>query len=88
LQRFKDDGRGVIVYLRDGTAGVPVTAIPREETESEAARIRQWREIGLGAQILRDLGIGSIRLVTSKKLTYVGLGGFGIEIVSTEAVDG
>jgi len=26
--------------------------------------------------------------VTSKKLTYVGLGGFGIEIVSTEAVDG
>ena len=73
LQRFKDDGRGVIVYLRDGTAGVPVTAIPRDgETESEAARIRQWREIGLGAQILKDLGISSIRLVTSKKLTYVG----------------
>ena len=88
LQGFKDDGRGVIVYLRDGTAGVPVTAIPRDETESEAARIRQWREIGLGAQILKDLGIESIRLVTSKKLTYVGLGGFGIEIVSTEAVDG
>jgi 3,4-dihydroxy 2-butanone 4-phosphate synthase/GTP cyclohydrolase II len=88
LQRFKDDGRGVIVYLRDGTAGVPVTAIPRDETTSEAARIRQWREIGLGAQILKDLGIASIRLVTSKKLTYVGLGGFGIEIVSTEAVDG
>jgi 3,4-dihydroxy 2-butanone 4-phosphate synthase/GTP cyclohydrolase II len=89
LQRFKADGRGVIVYLRDGTAGVPVTAIPRDgETDSEAARIRQWREIGLGAQILKDLGITSIRLVTSKKLTYVGLGGFGIEIVSTEAVDG
>ncbi len=88
LSRFKADGRGVIVYLRDGTAGVPVNAIPRDgETESEAARIRQWREIGLGAQILKDLGISSIRLVTSKKLTYVGLGGFGIEIVSTEAVD-
>ncbi len=89
LQRFKADGQGVIVYLRDGTAGVPVTAIPRDgETDSEAARNRQWREIGLGAQILKDLGISSIRLVTSKKLTYVGLGGFGIEIVSTEAVDG
>ena len=89
LQRFKADGRGVIVYLRDGTAGVPVTAIPKNgETESEAARIRQWREIGLGAQILKDLGITSIRLVTSKKFTYVGLGGFGIEIVSTESVDG
>ncbi|MGD9923870.1 MAG: 3,4-dihydroxy-2-butanone-4-phosphate synthase [Pseudorhodoplanes sp.] len=89
LQRFKDEGSGVIVYLRDGTAGVPVTAIPiNGETESEAARIRQWREIGLGAQILKDLGISSIRLVTSKKFTYVGLGGFGIEIVSTESVDG
>jgi 3,4-dihydroxy 2-butanone 4-phosphate synthase / GTP cyclohydrolase II len=89
LNRFKEDGRGVIVYLRDGTAGVPVTAIPKDgETGSEAARTRQWREIGLGAQILKDLGISSIRLVTSKKFTYVGLGGFGIEIVSTEAVDG
>lgn len=89
LSRFKDEGRGVLVYLRDGTAGVPVTAIPRDgETDSEAARIRQWREIGLGAQILKDIGISSIRLITSKKLTYVGLGGFGIEIVSTEAVDG
>lgn len=88
LQRFKADGQGVIVYLRDGTAGVPVNAIPRDETDSEAARNRQWREIGLGAQILKDLGISSIRLVTSKKLTYVGLAGFGIDITSTEAVDG
>ena len=40
LARFKADGRGVMVYLRDGTAGVPVTAIPRDgETGSEAARI-------------------------------------------------
>lgn len=89
LARFKDEGRGVIVYLRDGTAGVPVTAIPRDgETDSEAARIRQWREIGLGAQILKDIGVSSIRLITSKKLTYVGIGGFDIEIVSTESVDG
>ena len=35
-------------------------------------------------QILKDLGISSIRLLTSAKLTYVGLGGFGIEILSTE----
>ncbi len=89
LTRFRADGRGVIVYLRDGTAGVPVTGIPHDaETESDAARVHQWREIGLGAQILRDLGISSIRLLTSKKRTYVGLGGFGIEIISTESVDG
>jgi 3,4-dihydroxy 2-butanone 4-phosphate synthase / GTP cyclohydrolase II len=89
LQRFKRDGRGVIVYLRDGTSGVPITAIPHEgDGRAEEMRTRQWREIGLGAQILKDLGISSIRLLTSTKRTYVGLAGFGIEIVSTEAVDG
>ncbi len=88
LQRFKADGRGVIVYLRDGTAGVPVAEIPHgSDTETDAARSRQWREIGLGAQILKDLGISSIRLLTSTKRTYVGLGGFGIEIVSTETLE-
>jgi 3,4-dihydroxy 2-butanone 4-phosphate synthase/GTP cyclohydrolase II len=89
LQRFKREGRGVLVFLRDGTAGVPTQAIPQDgETASDAARTRQWREIGLGAQILRDLGITSIRLLSSAKLTYVGLAGFGIEILSTETLDG
>jgi 3,4-dihydroxy 2-butanone 4-phosphate synthase/GTP cyclohydrolase II len=88
LQRFKDAGRGVIVFLREGAAGVPTHAIPQPGAISaEAARTRQWREVGVGAQILRDLGISSIRLLTSAKRTYVGLAGFGIEIVSTEILD-
>jgi 3,4-dihydroxy 2-butanone 4-phosphate synthase / GTP cyclohydrolase II len=88
LARFKSTGRGVIVFLRDGTAGVPVSEIPHEDdTATDAARSRQWREIGLGAQILKDLKISSIRLLTSSKRTYVGLGGFGIEIVATEPID-
>jgi 3,4-dihydroxy 2-butanone 4-phosphate synthase/GTP cyclohydrolase II len=88
LQRFKDAGRGVIVFLRDGAAGVPTHAIPQPGAISaEAARTRQWREVGVGAQILRDLGISSIRLLTSAKRTYVGLAGFGIEIVSTDILD-
>jgi 3,4-dihydroxy 2-butanone 4-phosphate synthase / GTP cyclohydrolase II len=88
LERFKQEGRGVIVFLRDGAAGVPTHAIPQfGSTGSEVARSRQWREVGLGAQILKDLGITSIRLLTSAKLTYVGLGGFGIEIASTELID-
>lgn len=89
LARFKKEGRGVIVYLRDGTAGVPVAEIPHEgDTGTDAARSRQWREIGLGAQILKDIGISSIRLLASSKRTYVGLGGFGIEIVATDPIDG
>lgn len=88
LQRIKQDGRGVIIFLRDGAAGVPIQAIPSDEQNSEALRTRQWREVGLGAQILRDLGISSIRLLASKRFTYVGLAGFGIEITDTETVDG
>jgi 3,4-dihydroxy 2-butanone 4-phosphate synthase/GTP cyclohydrolase II len=89
LARFKAEGRGVLVFLRDGAAGVPVSAIPQPGgTASEAARTRQWREIGLGAQILKDLGISSIRLLAGSKWNYVGLGGFGIEILSTERLEG
>jgi 3,4-dihydroxy 2-butanone 4-phosphate synthase/GTP cyclohydrolase II len=89
LERFKADGRGVLVMLRDGAAGVPVVAIPKsDETASGEARSRQWREVGLGAQILRDLGVSSIRLLSfSRHMTYVGLSGFGIEIVGTEPVE-
>ncbi|MPZ37830.1 MAG: 3,4-dihydroxy-2-butanone-4-phosphate synthase [Rhizobiales bacterium] len=89
LRRFKAEGRGVLVFLRDGAAGVPTHEIPQAgPTNSEAARSRQWREIGLGAQILKDLGISSIRLITSRKLRYVGLAGFGIEIKDTVPLDG
>ena len=88
LQRFKQEGRGVMIFLRDGSVGVPLSTIPHNgDSQSEAERKREWREIGLGAQILRDLGISSIRLLTSVDHHYVGLGGFGIEIVSTEAIE-
>jgi 3,4-dihydroxy 2-butanone 4-phosphate synthase/GTP cyclohydrolase II len=88
LQRIKTEGRGVIIFLRDGAAGVPLNVLPPgDTTSSEAARTQQWREVGLGAQILKDLGISSIRLLTSARFTYVGIAGFGIEISSTEAVE-
>jgi 3,4-dihydroxy 2-butanone 4-phosphate synthase / GTP cyclohydrolase II len=64
-------------------------SIPKTDTASGEARTRQWREIGLGAQILRELGVKSIRLLTSsRRTTYIGLSGFGIEIVGTEPVEG
>jgi 3,4-dihydroxy 2-butanone 4-phosphate synthase/GTP cyclohydrolase II len=88
LRRFQEAGRGVIVFLRDGSVGVPAAELPHNgESGSEAARSRQWREIGLGAQILKDLGISSIRLLTSGDHHYVGLAGFGIEIAATEPVN-
>ena len=87
LARFSEEGRGVFIYLRDGAAGVPARTSHSEELDSESLRTKQWREIGLGAQILKDLGISSIRLRTNSPRHYVGLSGFGIEITAYEPVD-
>ena len=88
LQRFAQEGRGVLVYLRDGAAGVPANLGGAEAKSSDGERASQWREIGLGAQILRDLGVSSIRLRTSNPRKYVGLSGFGIEISAVEGIEG
>jgi 3,4-dihydroxy 2-butanone 4-phosphate synthase / GTP cyclohydrolase II len=88
LDRFKTAGHGVLVYLRDGTSGVPTSTLGEETTASEHERNVQWREVGLGAQILRDLRISSIQLLATRSRTYVGLAGFGIEIIGTEPLDG
>ncbi|WP_371348700.1 3,4-dihydroxy-2-butanone-4-phosphate synthase [Ancylobacter sp. IITR112] len=89
LERIKAEGRGVLVYLRDGTTGVPLSTVGGEDKiESAKLRDQNWREVGLGAQILRDLGISSIRLIASRARTYVGVAGFGIEITGTETLDG
>src|ERR1700734_878588 len=87
LNRFKAEGRGALVYLRDGSAGVPANLGGAHRNGSADARETQWREVGLGAQILRDLGVSSIRLRTDNPRTYVGLSGFGIEIAAVEPID-
>jgi 3,4-dihydroxy 2-butanone 4-phosphate synthase/GTP cyclohydrolase II len=109
IDRFDREGRGIIVYLREGAVGVsPASIRPRDaiagaggqsvspetlqkaETEGHstaAVRAEEWREIGLGAQILKDLGVSSIRLISSRPRRYVGLEGFGIAISATEGLD-
>ncbi|PST26354.1 3,4-dihydroxy-2-butanone-4-phosphate synthase [Mesorhizobium plurifarium] len=90
MKRIAAEGRGVIVYLREGSVGVGISQTARKgkherEAHSEAqARESEWLEIGLGAQILKELGITSIRLLSSRERHYVGLEGFGIKIAATE----
>ncbi len=94
FEALKERGGGVLVYLREGATGVPPASIAelageapeREDTESAKEREKEWRDVGLGAQILRDLGIRSIRLLSSSERHYVGLSGFGIEITETVPV--
>ncbi|MBV9078562.1 MAG: 3,4-dihydroxy-2-butanone-4-phosphate synthase [Methylobacteriaceae bacterium] len=87
LERFRQEGRGVLIYLREGAIGVPAMPIGAEPTASEAERMSQWREVGVGAQILRDLSIKSIRNLGTATRSFVGLSGFGIEILGTEPLD-
>ncbi len=83
---FKREGSGVLVYLQEGAAGVPAGQLSSEKSGSALQRQKSWRDVGLGAQILRDLNITSIRLVSSSNRHYVGLSGFGIEISETIAI--
>lgn len=96
MNRLQDYGRGVIIYLREGSVGVTNTskrsrdqlaAAELEEHASAESRAESWREIGLGAQIIKDLGISSIRLLSTRERHYVGLDGFDIDIVETEILD-
>jgi 3,4-dihydroxy 2-butanone 4-phosphate synthase/GTP cyclohydrolase II len=89
-------GRGVIVYLREGAVGVAGAGgrtrdghlSPDEAHGTAAARQREWREVGLGAQILKDLGISSIRLIATRERRYIGVAGFGIAIEGTDILEG
>jgi 3,4-dihydroxy 2-butanone 4-phosphate synthase/GTP cyclohydrolase II len=85
---FKREGCGVLVYLQEGTAGVPAGQLAAEKSGSTIQREQAWRDVGLGAQILRDLNVTSIRLISSSNRHYVGLSGFGIEIAETLKIDG
>jgi 3,4-dihydroxy 2-butanone 4-phosphate synthase/GTP cyclohydrolase II len=91
MKKIAEEGRGIIVYLREGSVGVGHSDSGRKarsqgrEAHVEAqVRDSEWLEIGLGAQILKDLGVSSIRLLTSRERHYVGLEGFGIKISKTE----
>ncbi len=83
LRRIAEEGRGVVVVLA-GDDGVDALlerlrggAVPEEQAGT------QWRRLGLGAQILADLGACRLRVLgTPRKL--VGLAGFGLEVVGYE----
>ena len=66
---------------------MPAGQFAGEKSASASQRQQNWRDVGLGAQILRDLNVTSIRLVSSSNRNYVGLSGFGIEIAETIKLD-
>jgi 3,4-dihydroxy 2-butanone 4-phosphate synthase/GTP cyclohydrolase II len=94
LERIGREGRGVLVYLRghEGRGiglGAKLRAYHLQEFEGlDTVEANQAlglpvdaREYGIGAQILRDLGVRRMRLLTNNPAKYGGLSGFGLEIV-------
>lgn len=88
MQVIADAGRGVILYLRREQHGVDVfsgtdgqSAVRTEPSTNPGTRLRDFRDYGIGAQILRDLGVGKIRLLTNYPRRLVSLPGYGLEIV-------
>jgi 3,4-dihydroxy 2-butanone 4-phosphate synthase/GTP cyclohydrolase II len=71
LERIAEEGAGVFVYLHQTGFG---TRHHHEHTQTQ-------HESGIGAQILADLGLSTIRLLTNHPRKVVGLDAFGIEIV-------
>ena len=82
LDRIGKLGAGVLIYLRSGFVGVPLDKLISQTRED--ARRAQWLEIGVGAQILRDLGLSKIRLIAGREVDYVGVKGFGLTLEATE----
>jgi 3,4-dihydroxy 2-butanone 4-phosphate synthase/GTP cyclohydrolase II len=79
----KGEGRGLMLLLHDppveGEAQAQAaTHLASEDHQSASSRRQRRREVGIGAQILRDLGMNSITLLDSGKRNYVAIGGFGI----------
>jgi len=93
LRRVAEDGRGVVVYLR-GHEGRGIGLAHKLRAYSLQERGRDTvdanlelglpvddREYGIGSQILVDLGVTTMRLMTNNPAKYVGLDGFGLQIV-------
>jgi 3,4-dihydroxy 2-butanone 4-phosphate synthase/GTP cyclohydrolase II len=76
LQRIVVEGSGVLVYLHQTAPGF------RDHARTEGGHpSRPQHENGIGAQILSDLGLHTIRLLTNHPRKVVGLEAYGIEIV-------
>jgi 3,4-dihydroxy 2-butanone 4-phosphate synthase/GTP cyclohydrolase II len=85
MQIIADEGRGVILYLRREEHGVDlftgVETPTGQPSTNPGLRLNEFRDYGIGAQILRDLGVGKIRLLTNHPRRLVSLPGYGLEIV-------
>ncbi len=90
MELIAKEGKGVILYLQPKQKAhhPAMVAYPKVEGKQQkgmnASFVYQadFKEYGIGAQILRDLGVRKMRLLTNNKKHLVGLRGYGLEVTS------
>jgi 3,4-dihydroxy 2-butanone 4-phosphate synthase/GTP cyclohydrolase II len=81
MRMIAEAGRGVVVLLRDTQA-----ASLSKRLEAQPAG-KELRDYGVGAQILLDLGIHEMVLLSNSQRTIVGLEGYGLTVVEQRGID-
>jgi 3,4-dihydroxy 2-butanone 4-phosphate synthase/GTP cyclohydrolase II len=88
LERIAREGRGALVYIEQPAGGLSLEPQPGAPDRLTPAPSRMdFRDYGVGAQILADLGLRQIRLLSgSPQRRVIGLDGYGLEIIETVAL--
>ncbi len=92
LSHIAEEGKGVLLYLLQEGRGIglmnKLRAYELQEQGHDTVEANErlgfrpdQRDYGIGAQILRDLGVRKMRLMTNNPSKYIGLHGYGLEIV-------
>jgi len=92
LERIAAEGKGVLLYLLQEGRGIglmnKLRAYELQEQGHDTVEANErlgfrpdQRDYGIGAQILRDLGVRKMRLMTNNPSKYIALDGYGLEIV-------